>query len=141
MADIIDFGELQLSRSGRRFGSIAPGCEHKHLVLDENGHVVVCTDCKQQVSTWWALNKLVDQYERAQKGLQHRAAAVQEQIKENLHLIAAKRVEKVWRSKMIPACPHCYRGIRHNDGLGSTSIHPQIDERQRKVANAMEKPT
>ncbi len=133
MAEIIEIGKLRLARKGARYGVAAGDCEHKHLTLDANGHIVVCTDCKQQVSTWWALNLLVDQYEKAYRGLQARSQTVQLQIRDNLHLIAAKRVEKVWRSRMIPTCPHCNRGIRPDDGFGSTAIHPKLDEKHRSM--------
>ena len=71
---------------------------------------------------------------RANQKLRVWEEEVKAAVKHNLHLIACKELEKVWRSKrMIPQCPHCKTGLLPED---FASIHTRVSaeiERQRRT--------
>ena len=139
MSNVVDFGAFRISqREGKRSWSYRDErCSHHHLTLDDNGHIVRCDDCKEVVSAYWAIQMLAEVYNKAVRKVDAARQQVAEDKAHNIHLTAAKRVEKVWRSKnMVPCCPHCGRGIRPDDGLGHTQINRSIDERIRAIKKA-----
>jgi hypothetical protein len=75
---------------------------------------------------------LAGEYNRALSRLQRERDALTKAKESEIHLLAAKKVEKAWRSRtMVPACPHCGKGILPQDGLGSTNINRAIELRRR----------
>lgn len=57
-------------------------------------------------------------------------------LKAGLTLQAAKRVEGAWRRrKMMPACPHCGRGISQHDGFGGSMVNREMENRRRLAEN------
>lgn len=131
MSNIIDIGEVRLKRD-QRYTRPAGECRHVHITLDDNGDVVRCDECGIQLSPYWLLTRICDEYSRALAKINARERAHREAMDRALHLTAAQRVEKAWRSRtMVPCCPHCGEGIRATDGLGSTMINRDIDDRRR----------
>ena len=131
MTNVIDIDALRVARKS---GYVrAPGeCRHMHITLDDNGDIVKCDDCGVQLSAYWAITHFTEYYQRAIAKLtsaQKRLATAQE---EGVHLLAARRVERAWRSRtMVPACPHCGEGIGPKDDFGGTCINKAIYERRR----------
>ncbi len=135
MADIIQIGEWKLQhKHSHRY--VAPGeCDHKHIELDARGDIVRCVKCGDQLSAFWALKMLSDEYNRALSKLQREREALEKAKEAETHLLAARKVEKVWRSRtMVPACPHCGAGILPEDGLGGSRIDREIELRRRSTA-------
>lgn len=135
MGDIVEIGDFSLARKHR--GGYAPTgeCRHNHLTLDDNGDVVRCSDCNAQVSAYWALAMIADEFSRQMGRLQAGKRDLAEAVAREVHLIAAKEVEKAWRSRtMVPSCPHCHRGIFPQDGFGKSLISREIENRRRQVA-------
>ncbi|GEM_PF-4444040 len=67
-------------------------------------------------------------------GGQDALAALEQDKSHNLHLIAAKKVEAVWRSRnMAPCCPHCGRGILPEDKLGDAQTRRDFELRRRQA--------
>jgi len=132
IGNVIKIGDLKIRRLEKR-GWRDERCPHKNTTWDANGEIVTCDDCKMQVSAWWLLHMFTAEYERALADLEHRERALADARRQNLHLIAAKKVEAAWRSKgMVPACPHCDRGILPEDGLGSTNVNRAIELARRR---------
>ena len=132
MSNVFQFGDLQISRAARSYA--AKDCKHMLMELDYEGQVVMCLDCKKQVSAFWALSHYVKRWERMRSDLDSRIANVARVEQTTLHLKAAQKVESAWRSKsMVPVCPHCREAIFQNDGLGGSMINKEIAERRRKV--------
>lgn len=112
-------------------------CAHQHMTIDEHGGTVSCDDCTLQLSPIWALNHILDQYQRAQ----NRASKAEERLhgerNVHLHTLAAKKLEDAWRKRStVPMCPHCNRGILPTDGLGSARMSRSIELRRRQVEQA-----
>lgn len=133
MADIISIGEFQIARKGAGKRLTETQCRHKHLQL-EDGDVVRCADCNVQVSAYWALESIAFDWGMMQAKLEHEKTLLAEAKKKEVHLLAARAIEKVWRSKdMLPCCPHCGVGIAPEDGLGMAQINRAIELRRRNI--------
>lgn len=132
---VIDFGDFQIRRRERAAMFDRSRCQHAHMELDDQGGIVKCTDCGASISPYWALSRMAERWERAQEKLRHRIDAHAEIVARDIHLVAAKKAEKAWRTKgMVPCCPHCGRGISAADGFGATMINKRFDERDRAKA-------
>ena len=83
MENVVDFGEFKLTQ---KYKSNYKGCQHKSMTADPNGEIVTCDDCNKQISTWYALMSLVDQYQGIHRKLQSQANAQFEVDKKQLHL-------------------------------------------------------
>jgi hypothetical protein len=140
--NVVEIGELRLARIKNDYKRTREGCQHRNLEIDTVGETVICCDCKVQVSAYWALNMLRDFWENHAKAFNRKLAAVNEERDTVLHLVAAKRVEQVWRSRRdVPSCPHCQRGIYPEDNLGSARVSRKFEEglRERERADALSK--
>lgn len=113
--------EVNGDNHGIRF-STDKGCPHRHLYFDENGQTVECTDCKKQVTAWWALMAMARGIEQEQRRLQSDRKQLEEEKARNLTHKAAIAVEDAWRRhKYIPTCPHkgCNKPITPQDAFGT----------------------
>ena len=134
MADIIDIGDWKIHRRGQHRIETEGDCDHRHVELDERGDVVRCVKCGTQLSAFWALSMIAEEYNRALSKLERRRQALIEAKEKGLHLLAARKVEKAWRRRdMVPACPHCGEGILPEDGLGNSLINLAIVLRRREA--------
>lgn len=130
--NVVQFGDIYFKARGRRAVWEQDRCAHTHLTLDSNGDIVLCDDCGKQVSAFWALQKIVDQWGRHANAIERRQERLNEEVKSVVHLIAAKKVERAWRSrKMVPTCPHCHEPIFPEDGFGGSMVNKEIAKRRR----------
>ncbi len=139
---IVNIGDMRLRRKGDpgRWNGLhleKPKCRHLRTTLDPNGHIITCDDCNMQVDAFWVLGSLIECWSANLAALQAQTKALQETRKalenENIHLIAARKVESVWRSRnYVPACPHCAKGILPEDGLGSSRVSRRRELERRK---------
>nr|DAG71789.1 MAG TPA: zinc-ribbon containing domain protein [Caudoviricetes sp.] len=131
MSNVIDIEDLRFTRD-RRIVRPQEECSHRHMTIDDKGQFIRCDDCGVQLSPFWVVEHMLEQYERANAKLAAREKRMAEAEQRGVHLRAAQAVEKAWRSQtMVPACPHCGEGIRPTDGLGHTQINKSIDDRRR----------
>jgi len=132
MSDVIHIGEWQIHHKRDRYAPAPDQCNHRHIELDERGDIVRCTKCGAQVSAFWALRMLTEDYNDALVRLERKRQQLTEDIEKNLHLIAARKVESAWRNRTtVPACPRCGEGILPEDGFGSTLISRKFVLRRR----------
>lgn len=125
--NVIDVGDFSLLRKNSKYTRTNDVCKHFNLELDDNGHIVNCLDCGKQISSYFALELMLNSIEKEQRKIAVKEAQLEELKIDSLHLIAAKKVEKVWRTRdMLPCCPHCGVGISKDDGLGDSSINKQF---------------
>ena len=131
MSNVIDIEELRFTRD-RRVIRPSTECQHVHMTLDDKGQFVRCDDCHIQLSPFWVLERMLEQYEKAVTKVGGREQRMAEAERRGVHLRAAQTVERAWRSHtMVPTCPHCGEGIRATDGFGHSQINKSIDERRR----------
>lgn len=132
--NVIQFGDFAFRSKAKRFGWEKDRCAHKRLELDDNGDMVMCLDCKQQVSAYWALRHITEQWKEHAAKLKRQADDLQQRLEKNVTLLAAQRVEKAWRShKMVPTCPHCRAAIFPTDGFGDCTTSKEFELRRRSV--------
>jgi hypothetical protein len=71
MARIYEFEDLRVEHRLHNCHIFVDGipteCEHKSLIMDENGQVITCAECKVQVSTWWALLEVLARYKESHR--------------------------------------------------------------------------
>lgn len=131
MSNVIDIEELRFTRD-KRIVRPRDECAHHHMTLDDEGQFIRCDDCGVQLSPFWVLNRMLDQYGRALSKVTAREQRVATAQEEGIHLLAARRLERAWRSRtMVPACPHCGEGIGPRDDFGGTMINKAMYERRR----------
>jgi hypothetical protein len=133
MAEVIELGEFRVTTLQRRR---VDGCKHLHFTVDTQGDIVTCDDCGKQISGVYGLSLLVESYNREMNRLQRRLAEQKTVEQHTVHLKAARAVDRAWKGKMVPACPHCGSGILATDGLGSTLLNKEMVLRRRAVAGA-----
>lgn len=132
--NVIQFGDFAFRARAKRYACEQDRCPHKHLELDDNGDMVMCLDCKQQVSAYWALRHITEQWKDYSSKLKRQAEDLQERLNKNVALLAAQTVEKAWRShKMVPTCPHCRAAILPTDGFGASTISKEFEMRRRSA--------
>ncbi|AMR77661.1 hypothetical protein [Cupriavidus nantongensis] len=133
MSNVIQIEEMRLTQRSRSYVGRSGECQHMNLTMDEDGDIVKCDDCGIQVSAFWALKLLSENYGRAMAKLQSRERRQADVEGKTIHLRAAQEVERAWRSRtMVPTCPHCGEGIAPTDGFGRSAVNKQIDERRRQ---------
>lgn len=133
-SNVIQFGDMALRRKHSSHILNLAECQHTHVTLDATGEVVTCDKCARQLSAFWVLGRVVDQWAVHAKKADFRAKDLADKLEKNVGLLAAQRVEKAWRSHtMVPSCPHCYAGIFPQDGFGGSMINKQIELRRREA--------
>lgn len=138
--NVVDIGELRLLRIAANSTRKLEECEHRRLEMDDVGETVHCRDCNRQVSSYWALGMLRQQWGSASRLYKAQLSQLQADQSAVLHLKAAKQAETVWRShKYVPGCPHCRRGIFLEDGFGAIRITKAFEQglRVREKADQM----
>lgn len=132
--NVVHIGDFSIARKQRSYWKKEGECLHRRFQMEEDGEIVRCSDCKVQVSAWWMLNELLSAYRDSNSSIKRREERLKEQLEKNLTLLAAQMVEKAWRSRrMVPSCPHCYRGILATDRLGASAVNKEIELARRKT--------
>src|ERR1700721_4676613 len=132
MATIYDFGELKIEwhRQDREYpykvllagaGEVASiRCSHPSLVYNNNGNIITCKECKQQLDPYWSAIHIFRGLHECYEQIDARRKQVEEMEAKVVTQKAALAVEKAWRRrKMIPTCPHCIKAILPGDGFGT----------------------
>ena len=118
--NVVTIEDLRISRGLTRRPFSA--CRHKQLVYDESERRIWCKDCETEVESFDAFTSLVKRSHAHQENLRCRAKMVKEAESFQLRSRAAKVMDKAWRSRsMVPACPHCQRGIFPQDVVNGVS--------------------
>jgi Zn finger protein HypA/HybF involved in hydrogenase expression len=111
---VVDFGDVRVARGmTRRARSV---CPHLRLVYDQQERRVWCRDCEHNVEAFDAFLMLAERSCHQWESLKRREKAVIEAEQFQVRSIAAKQIDKAWRShNMVPACPHCSNGLFPED--------------------------
>lgn len=120
--NVVDIGDLRVMRGKTRRPHSA--CNHTALSYDSAERRIWCRDCETDVDAFDAFVSLVERFSAAKKRIDDDRAEVEAARAHSLRLIAAKEIEKAWRSKtMLPACPSCKSGLWPKDFvLGQFSL-------------------
>ena len=123
--NVINIGDLRFTHKRREI--IAKGCRHRNLTLHPDGQYVTCDDCDIQITSYYALSMIVEQWGRAKQAESSRLATIKASEERGLTLKAAQDVEHAWRRKnSVPTCPHCHEAIFPKDGFGRSFINKAI---------------
>lgn len=139
--NVVHIGDLRIRQREKLMGLRDDRCLHNNTTWDRNGDIITCDDCKKQISPVWMLKTVMAHYDKAMRRVAERERALADDKSHNLHLVAAKKVEEIWRTRtMAPCCPHCDRGILPQDQLGATQIRKDFEIRRRKAKPTEGKP-
>ena len=117
MGDVIDFSGVTI---GKKYND---RCNHNRLLVDDSNRTIECGDCGAFIDPFSAFMIVMKKIDITYKRIAIKQELLNSAINENAGTIAAKLVEKSWRSKtMVPACPHCNNGILSSDNFGHTMI-------------------
>ena len=107
---VIDIGDIRVARGMSR--RPASACKHQHMRYDRNERRVWCVDCERDIEGFDAFQLLAEQAHEFAARLERREKKIAEAEAFQVSSLAAKEIDKVWRSrKMVPACPHCRLGL------------------------------
>ena len=114
-------------------------CAHRKFTMDDQGMTIHCSDCGDQISAYWIVEEIIDSYLRRLDDLKHKrtyAVKINEDLeKEHKFLKVLRNIQRAWRgkNKMAVCCPWCKIGIMPEDGLGNTTITPDLDFKRRRI--------
>ncbi len=129
--NVLDLGNFKLTRKNTHYDP--KGCKHENLTADEKVQAVTCSDCGLQVSSFYALMKYSENVKKHMEVLKREREQIIELKKQNVVHKAALILQKAWRKrKMVPACPHCHRGILPEDELGRSTTSREYEMARRK---------
>lgn len=115
-----------------------PTCHHRSLQFSEEGQTIECTDCKKQVTAWWAFLNIARQFTKIAEQSDAARKQVAEEEARNLTHSAAIKVEDAWRRrKFLPTCPHCFKPITAMDGFGARQTRNKEGAKPMQLRPAM----
>lgn len=111
---VVDIGDLRVARGMSR--RPATSCKHRNMRYDSSERRIWCPDCEQNVDAFDAFTQLVEMFSRAKEAHDRREQHLKEAETFQIRSLAAKEIDKAWRSKnSVPACPHCRQGLFPED--------------------------
>jgi hypothetical protein len=106
-----------------------PKCRHQRFLIDKRHGSVECADCGELVSAFHALLAVAGEETDYHSKLSSMRAEMREIASYAPRLRAVKALEKIWRGKMLPMCPHCKRGITAEALERTGCIHPDYEDK------------
>ena len=120
--NVVDIGDLRVARGMTRRPYST--CRHRKMLYDTNERRIWCSDCETNVEAFDAFTVLVEFFSDAHDNLRRRQTALDEAEKFQVRSLAAKEIDKAWRShNMVPACPHCRQGLFPEDFKNGVGMH------------------
>lgn len=112
--NIVDIGDIRVARGmSRRPAAI---CRHRQMRYDPHERRIWCADCETDVHPFDAFVLVAESFHFAEQGIRRRQAALTEAEAHGLVALAAKAMDKAWRSRrQVPCCPACGQGLFPED--------------------------
>lgn len=126
---VVDIGDYRVARGLSR--RVPSTCAHNNMVYDSKERRIYCPDCENDVEAFDAFEAIVYGYNHALEKLKRFREEVATAYREALHRIAARSLDKTWRSKMLPCCPHCSRGLMPDDMIKPSLVSKEFEAAQR----------
>lgn len=138
--EVIDLAGIRIAR-----GMLKPRekrCEHMRLVVSQSERLIECEDCNRSVDAFDAVMVVMRHMEKMLSEVNGRKRRADEAMKATIQLRAAKSLERSWRHRMAPCCPHCHHGLLPEDfdrgAAGAISCELEVARRVRDRANPAE---
>lgn len=130
---IIQISAARISKAKKGY------CSHKSLAYSTENGSIECLDCSSPIGAFKAFMILAQGFGRASERLEAEKREFIETKKKDITLLAAKKAESAWRKKnLVPACPHCHRGVLASDGFGNDLVSKEIEIERRKFERGCE---
>jgi len=105
---IVQLDMVRLNRDRKKFCS----CAKATYEVDEVNRVVTCRQCGAWVEPFAALADIAHRHEEREREQQRLLDQRREILNYKPHLLVMRELERGYRGKtMLPACPHCHRGL------------------------------
>lgn len=131
--EVVDLGEYRITRD-RHIIERSGECGHFHTTMVDHGQYVQCDDCGAMLSAYWVLGRIIDQIDRKHTMLARQRQALDAEEARTIRLRAARAMEKSWNSRrMLPACPHCSRGLFPDDMLNVAHVSRDLERKRREA--------
>ena len=118
--DVVRIEDLRIARGMSRRPKSS--CLHTSLVYDVHERRIWCKDCESDVDSFDAFRLMAERAHEHHRKLSRREDAVKEAEAFQVRSRAAKVMDKAWRKRsMVPACPHCRKGIFPEDVVRGVS--------------------
>ena len=134
---MIEDDEAVVSLEAWRLRKREPGerrCDHPRTTIDEQNGTVECRDCGVTLSAFWVLGQIAREENRCFTRIRNLRAEAEELKGWVPFLRSMRKLEKRWRGRaMLPACPHCHRGL-WPDELERSSVSLSLEVAQRRKA-------
>ncbi len=129
---VVKIEDLRIARGLSRRPHSA--CPHIHLVYDDKERRIWCKDCETDVEPFDAFTILAARSHDHLRRLRRRYEALQTAEEHKLLSLAAREVDRVWRTKkMVPSCPSCGGGLLPEDFKhGCTAVSAELTRARRK---------
>ena len=101
-------------------------CAHERVEVDPRNREVTCRDCGKMVDPFDSLVTFARQGSDVKRSYTALLEEVQRLKAWKPFLTAIKTLEKIWRGKMLPMCPHCGVGISAESLANSGCVHKQL---------------
>ena len=122
-AEVIDLAGIRVEWG--RPASFTKRCDHRSLVFNRDERRVWCKDCERTLDGFDAFMVLNAGFTKIVQAANHKLAKAEEALTSTLVRRAAKEIDRTWRSKLAPMCPHCRQGLLPEDferGPGAVSM-------------------
>ena len=131
---VVDIGDLRVSQGLSRRPLSA--CNHTNLDYDSKERRIWCEDCEHDVEAFDVFLQIVGYFHAAISDIKKRRERLASAEKFQARSLAVKSLDKVWRSRtIVPACPHCNRGLLPEDykfGVERVGKEFEIARRRKK---------
>jgi hypothetical protein len=129
---VVDLAGVRLRR-----GRTKPGvreCPHMNLTYSDTERRVWCDDCSRTIDNFDALMVVTRHFEQMMAAARRHETRAREAMEASLVSRAAKKVDEAWRGRgLVPACPHCHRGLLPEDFAdGAALISREMETARRR---------
>ncbi|MTI83459.1 MAG: hypothetical protein FH756_06025 [Firmicutes bacterium] len=106
-------------------------CINRNYEVDTVNKEVLCTQCGAVVDPYDVLVDIAYSHERLNGEVENLLRQRKEILSWKPHLVALRKLESIYRGKMLPCCPHCGRGVLAEELLVE-AIHKEVELERRK---------
>ena len=124
---------LAFKRSAKR------SCDHS-WVVDEENRILECKLCGKEQTAWDFVVNLAYREDAERKRLQHLFEEASKLAQWAPRLRALRELERIWRGRMLPACPNCGVGVRAEDLARGSLVTNDMPELTKKRIYKIETP-
>jgi hypothetical protein len=128
---VVSINSLRIVRDKKKKCTCGGYGGYRAFEIDTKNKEVLCVKCGAVVQPYDAICELADYYERLQADVKSLLEQRKQILNYKPHLLDIRKLERTYRGgTMLPACPHCGRGIQANEF--NVSVNKEMELERRK---------